>query len=141
MYLSDKDLKILALKQKLIEPFKEGNCEGATINLTLHPQVKKYVSEEKHIMVNKPLDTDYESVDISNAEFYLPPNDSVLVQAYEYFRIPTNMIAVILERYSIKLLGLVVSPASYMNPGYEGRLSFLLTNHSKRPIRAATITA
>lgn len=135
MYLSDKDLKIMALKQKLIEPFVEENCEGATINLTLDPQVKRHISKEKHIMVNKLADDDYQTIDINKQEFYLNPNESVLVQSYEYFRIPTNMIGMILERYSIKLLGLVVSPASYMNPGYEGRLSFLLTNHSNSPIQ------
>ncbi len=38
--------------------------------------------------------------------------------------------AEILERYSIKLLGLSISAASYMNPGYEGTMTFLAVNHS-----------
>lgn len=135
MYLSDKDLKIIAFKHKLVEPFVEGNCEGATINITLDSQIKKYVSKDKHIIVNKPPESDYETIDINKEEFLLNPNESILVQSYEYFRIPNNMIAIILERYSVKLLGLVVSPASYMNPGYEGRLSFLMTNHSNSPIQ------
>ncbi|PED86681.1 dCTP deaminase [Bacillus cereus] len=135
MLLSDKHLKVLAEEHELVKPFNEENCEGATINLTLDSQIKKHVSNEKLIMVNKIPDTHYETIDISEKDFYLKPNESVLVQAYEYFKIPTNMAALILERYSIKLLGLVVSPASYMNPGYEGRLSFLLTNHSSVPIQ------
>lgn len=67
--------------------------------------------------------------------FFLKPNQSILVQSYEYFKIPKNMAGIVFERHSIKLKGLVVSPASYMNPGYEGRLSFLLTNHSNGSIQ------
>ena len=135
MLLSDKHLKELAINHELVTPFVEDFCEGATINLTLDSQIKKHVSREKLVMVNKIKNEDYITIDISEQDFYLNPNESVLVQAHEYFKIPTNMAALILERYSIKLLGLVVSPASYMNPGYEGRLSFLLTNHSNVPIQ------
>ncbi len=45
------------------------------------------------------------------------------------------MAAQILERYSIKLLGLQISPASYMNPGYEGKMTFVAFNQSPKPIR------
>lgn len=135
MFLSDKHLKSLAINHKLVEPFDETACEGATINLTLDKQVKKNVFTEKWIMGNEIPDSHYETIDISEKDYFLKPNESVLVQSYEYFNIPNDMIGVIFERYSIKLLGLVVSPASYMNPGYEGRLSFLVTNHSSSPIQ------
>lgn len=134
MFLSDRDLKILANEYDFISPFVENNCEGATINLTLDPQIKKDISTKKHIMGSKQEEKNYMTIDLRNENFFLEPNESVLVQSHEYFNIPTNMAAIILERYSIKLLGLVVSPASYMNPGYEGRLSFLVTNHSNSPV-------
>lgn len=135
MFLSDKDLKILAKEYNLVSPFNEENCEGATINLTLDPQVKKDTSQNKRIMGNERKSDEYETIDLNKEDFYLESGKSVLVQSFEYFKIPTNMAAIVLERYSIKLLGLVVSPASYMNPGFEGRLSFLVTNHSSSPIR------
>ncbi|WP_433959326.1 dCTP deaminase [Cytobacillus horneckiae] len=135
MFLSDRHLKDLAINHELVSPFNADACEGATINLTLDKQIKKHASKKKWIMGNKMPDSHYETIDISETDFYLESNESVLVQAYEYFKVPSNMAAIILERYSIKLLGLVVSPASYMNPGYEGRLSFLITNHSNSPIQ------
>lgn len=135
MILSDRHLRELAESYKIVDPFIPENCEGATINLTLDTQVKKYKAKEKMVMGEKVTEDDVETIDISEEDFYLEPNQSVLVQAYEEFNIPTNMAAIILERYSIKLLGLVVSPASYMNPGYWGRLSFLMTNQSPSPIR------
>lgn len=135
LILSDKHLKELAKSSKIVDPFIPENCEGATINLTLDTQIKKYKFNNTMVMGEKISEEHMEKVDISKEEFYLEPNQSVLVQAIEEFSIPTNMVAIILERYSIKLLGLVVSPASYMNPGYWGRLSFLVTNHSPASIR------
>lgn len=135
MMLSDKHLKELAKEHGIIEPFIEKNCEGATINLTLHSQVKKYIKKDDLILGNPITDDDVEKIDIGEVDFYLEPNSSVLVQAVEKFNIPNNMSALILEKYSVKLLGLVVSPASYMNPGYRGRLSFLMTNNSSSRIR------
>lgn len=98
-------------------------------------QIRTFDSCEPHILGNEVIDEDYKIVDIVQEDYYLNPNESVLVQSYEYFKIPKNMAGFVYERYSIKLMGLVVSPASYMNPGYEGRLSFLLTNNSRGPIQ------
>lgn len=135
MILSDKHLKELAQISRIIDPFIPNNCEGATINLTLDTQIKKFKFNSAMVMGEKIIEDQMEIVDISKEDFYLEPNQSVLVQAFEEFSIPTNMAAFVIERYSIKLLGLVVSPASYMNPGYWGRLSFLITNHSPAAIR------
>ncbi|MGU3462062.1 dCTP deaminase [Bacillus sp. D48C] len=135
MFLSDKDLMFLAENTDLIKPYIPENCEGATINLTLNNHVKIYESQDPIILgAEVPIEF-YKEVDIRTEEFYLKPNQSILVQTNEYFKIPTNMAAQILERYSVKLLGFMISPASYMNPGYEGRLSFLAINHSSVPIR------
>lgn len=135
MYLSDRDLIDLALNHQLITPFNEAQCEGATINISLDSQIKRQVKSEKIILGSKVPDDFYETINITDTTFSLSPGESILAQSYESFNIPTNMVAVIFEKYSIKLLGLVVSPASYMNPGYKGRLSFLITNHSKSPIQ------
>lgn len=135
MLLSDRDLKQMSINYDLVNPFIEENCEGATIDLTLDSQIRTFDSTEQHIMGNKVLDEDYKTININEQEFLLKPQESVLVQSHEYFKIPENMAGLIYERYSVKLMGLVVSPASYMNPGYEGRLSFLLTNNSRGPIQ------
>lgn len=135
MYLSDKDLKYLALHHNLITPFVTENCAGATIDLTLDAQVKRPINSGDAIMLTAIPEDHYQTFDITSTPFYLEPGESILVQSFEYFKIPTDKIANIFERYSIKLLGLVVSPASYMNPGYEGRLSFLMTNHSIKRIQ------
>lgn len=45
-----------------------------------------------------------------------------------------------MERHSVRLLGLSVSPASYLNPGYEGRMTnqlaiFELTSETEKPYK------
>lgn len=133
--LNDGDLRRLAEEAEMISPFILSNCEGATINLTLNPVIKKYISKEKIVLGKEVNDDQYETIDITEQEFCLDPNQSVLVKCNEYFKVPTNKGALILERYSLKLLGLMISPASYMNPGYEGTMSFLAVNHSPVPIQ------
>lgn len=135
MLLSDIDLNELAEKEGLVTPYNPDNCGGATIDLTLDHKVKRFVSEEDIILGNKMTEDQYEEIDIIEEGFYLEPNQSVLVQTVEYFKVPDNMAALIMERYSVKLLGLSFSPASYMNPGYEGRMSFVAYNQTSRPIR------
>lgn len=133
--LSDKDLKELILQQELVNPFKPENCKGATINLTLDAKIKRYISEKSIILGQEVTEDQYEEIDISKESFYINPNESVLIQTVEYFKIPNNMSGQINERYSIKLLGLMISPASYLNPGYEGKMSFVAYNQSPKPIR------
>ncbi|HDR4517381.1 TPA: dCTP deaminase [Bacillus cereus] len=135
MLLSDKDLLSLAQSTDFISPFIKENCEGATINLTLNNYIKVYDSTEPIILGAEVPAERYKDINISTEEFILQPNQSVLVQTNEYFKIPSNMAANILERYSVKLLGIMFSPASYINPGYEGRMSFLAVNNSSVPIR------
>ncbi|WP_366561790.1 dCTP deaminase [Bacillus velezensis] len=130
MMLSDKEIISLAKNHNLIEPFLPTNCEGASVDLTLDKQVKKYISKNEIILGGKIDPSEYIDVDISEEKFFLEPNESVLVQTHEKFNIPDDMTAQVNERYGVKLTGLSISQASYMNPGYEGRLSFVAVNNN-----------
>lgn len=133
--LSDRDLRILAVEQEIVQPFLEDNCEGATINLTLDPLVRRYVSEEPIVLGNEIDDACYEKINIFKTEFWLKPKESVLIQTVETVNIPNDMSARIYERYSIKALSLLVSPAGYINPGFRGRIGIVAVNNSPVPVR------
>lgn len=135
MLLSDKDIAELAVAKRLVEPFIPEYCEGATINLTLDNKIKRYISDKPIILGEAVHEDQYEVIDIKECDFYLQPNESVLVSTVEYFRVPDDLAAQFFERYSLKLLGLYISPASYLNPGYEGRMSFVAFNLSSQPIK------
>lgn len=135
MLLSDRDITELAIKNRLVEPFVPEYCEGATINLTLDSKVKRYISDKPIILGEEVKEEQYEVIDIKETDFYLKPNESVLVSTVEYFRVPDDLAAQFFERYSLKLLGLYISPASYLNPGYEGKMSFVAYNQTSQPIK------
>ena len=133
--LSDRDLQITALEQGLVTPFVPENCEGATINLTLNKIIRKYQSSEPIILGNPVTEQHYEIIDIHTSEFWLQPGESVLVSTVESVSIPDDLSSRVYERYSIKSLGLMISPAHYMNPGYRGTVGLLAINHNSVPIR------
>jgi dCTP deaminase len=133
--LSDKDLAELARSKSLITPFNEEYCAGATIDLTLDALVRKRISDEPVVIGVEETDDMYQAFDLSKGEFWLNPGEYVLVQTVEKITVPTNMIALIFERQSVKLLGLSVSSASYMNPGYRGHLTIPVVNNSNARIK------
>lgn len=135
MMLSDKDLRILAAKHRLLEPFVEENCEGATINLTLDPMVKQYVSDEPIILGKEVTEDHYKIIDLTQENFFLQPGQSVLIQTQEFIRVPSSMTARVYERYGVKSLGLMISPAHYMNPDFRGKISLMAVNHSPVPVQ------
>ncbi|WP_416730326.1 dCTP deaminase [Fictibacillus sp. JL2B1089] len=133
--LSDRDLHKLVKEQQIVNPFILEHCQGATINLTLDPFVKKYVSSEPIVLGKEVTEDLYKSFDITKQDFIVQPKESVLIQTHEYVQIPENTTARIYERYSVKSLGLMISPSHYMNPGYRGKISLLLINHSSVPVQ------
>lgn len=131
--LSDRDLRELAVRERIVEPFFPDSCEGATINLTLDPQVRRYISEDPIVLGKEVTDDHYETIDLNETDLWLEPNESVLIQTYEFIRVPNNMSAKIYERYGVKSLQLMISPAHYMNPGYRGQITLVAVNIS--PVR------
>lgn len=128
MWLSDRDILEYVKSHGIIEGFEEDSCEGATVNLTLDVEGQIYSSNEP-IMMGKALESNnYKKIDLT--EYTLEPGKTVTVQTKEYLKIPNNMAGLIIERHSIRLMGLSVSPASYLNPGYEGTMSLVIRNEN-----------
>jgi dCTP deaminase len=132
--LSDRELLTLAKSRDLVSPFVENRCEGATINLTLDSFVRRYTSSDTIIPGKEVTTEEFEKFDISKEGYLLQPGESILVQTHEFIRLPDNMSGMLLEKYSVKLLGLMISPAAYMNPGWYGKVTLLAVNHSSAPI-------
>ncbi|MFC4618554.1 dCTP deaminase [Camelliibacillus cellulosilyticus] len=133
--LSDRDLIKVIREKDVVLPFLVENCKGATIDLTLDPMVKRYKADDPIILGQEMTDNQYEKISLDRVDFWLAPNETVLIQTNEYIKVPNDKTARIYERYSIKSLGLLVSPAHYINPGYRGKISLTLTNHSSVPVK------
>lgn len=133
--LSDRDLHELAIAKSIVFPYVPKNCSGATIDLTLGIKATKYISDEPIILGDEIPDDRYREFDIQQTAFFLQPGESVLIHTHEIISVPSNLSARIYERYGVKALGLVISPAHYMNPGYRGNIGLLAFNTSSVPIR------
>lgn len=128
MWLSDGDIINLVAEQEIIKNFDETSCEGATVNLTLDSQGQIYDSREPIVMGETLDESLYKEVSLIG--YKLLPGETVTVQTKEYFQIPDDMSGLIIERHSIRLMGLSVSPASYLNPGYNGTMSLIIKNEN-----------
>lgn len=136
--LSDRDLLELLKTAPVVDPFDPAACEGATINLHLGPRVRQYASSEPIVLGGQVDGSHYREVNLNEGPFDLQPGESALVETAERLRIPDQYSGRLYERYSVKSLGLFVSPAHYLNPGWDGRAALLAVNQSPVPI---TLTA
>lgn len=136
--LSDRDLLRLLEQTPLVEPFDPDNCKGATIDLHLGSRVRQYSSSEPIVLGGQVEGSLYREVDLNDCPFDLNPGQSILIETKEYLRIPDQYSGRLYERYSVKALGLSVSAAHYLNPGWSGRAALLAVNHAPVPI---TLTA
>lgn len=73
-----------------------------------------------------------------DGEFFLHPGEFVLATTLEYFRFPRDIAGRLEGRSSLGRLGLQVhATAGFVDPGFEGNLTFELINSGNLPIRIA----
>ncbi|MCS0543771.1 dCTP deaminase, partial [Aeromonas veronii] len=78
--------------------------------------------------VEEPIEQFFQTTYRSFGEtFILHPNQLVLVNTFEYIRIPNNLVGMVSIRSSLNRLGLNVS--SIVHPGYAGTLTLQLENN------------
>jgi len=72
----------------------------------------------------------FESKHILNfgEEFVLHPNELVLADTLEYFRLPQNLAGYVTSRSSWGRTGLVIATATVIHPGYKGCITLELIN-------------
>lgn len=69
-------------------------------------------------------------------QFVLHPGEFILGAAFEYLRLPNDLAARIEGRSSYGRLGLQIhATAGFVDPGYEGNLTFELINSGKVPMQ------
>jgi dCTP deaminase len=66
--------------------------------------------------------------------FVIPPHGFVLTRTVEYFRIPADVLCVVLGKSTYARVGLIVN-ATPLEPAWEGHITLELTNPTPLPIR------
>ncbi len=104
---------------------------SASIDVRLGKYINTYTIEE-YTLGDHIDDKDFQQKEFKT--HILEPGDSVIVSIDEKFHLPNSISGLMIPRGSIIKLG-ISFPVNFINAGYKGVMSVLLTNNSKMKIK------
>ncbi len=138
----DHWIKKMALEQRMIEPFVDGQVRDGVISYG----VSSYgydirVADEYKIFTNvfsavvDPKNFSPRSmVDYKGDICVIPPNSFVLARTIEYFRIPRSVLTICLGKSTYARCGLIVNVTPF-EPEWEGFVTLEISNTTPLPAR------
>ena len=138
----DKWIKKMALEQRMIEPFEEGQIRNGVISYgTSSYGYDIRVADEFKIFTNinsaivDPKNFDPRSmVDFRGAVCIIPPNSFALGRTVEYFRIPANVLTICLGKSTYARCGIIVNVTPF-EPEWEGYVTLEISNTTPLPAK------
>jgi len=138
----DHWIRKMALEEKMIEPFVEGQVSKGEISYGLSSYGYDIrVSDEFKVFTNvhnsmvDPKNFDEKSfVDIKAPECIIPPNSFALARTIEYFRIPRSTITVCLGKSTYARCGIIVNVTPF-EPEWEGFVTLEISNTTPIPAK------
>ena len=140
--LSDKWIKKMVSKNKMISPFKSKQVRRNKISFGLSSYgYDARVSSEFKIFTN----VNSEIVDPKNfkssnfitkkgSACIIPPNSFVLARTVEYFKIPDNVLVICLGKSTYARCGIIVN-VTPLEPGWEGHVTLEFSNTTPLPAK------
>lgn len=131
--LSDIRIVEMLYDEKLkIDPFIYDHVQPASVDLTLNDRIMVLKNNNYTIF---PYEKDKDIYDkLKIVKYILRPNEFILAEIRENLTLGNNLTGRIENRSSLARLGLEVSMGSFINPGYDGRLTITIKNNSGHPI-------
>jgi len=138
---SDKWIREMA-KKGMIEPF----CEKLVAKDVISYGLSSYgydirVSDEFKIFTNvnstviDPKDFDSANVvDFKGDVCIIPPNSFALARTVEYFKMPSNVLAICLGKSTYARCGIIVNVTPF-EPGFEGHITIEISNTTPLPAK------
>jgi dCTP deaminase len=142
MIKSDKWIREMCLKHKMITPFVENLITKNTISYGLSSYGYDIrVADEYKIFTDvyntvvDPKDFSTKSfVDIKAPYCIIPPNSFALARSIEYFRIPRNVLGLCIGKSTYARCGIVVN-ITPLEPEWEGHLTIEISNTTPIPAK------
>ncbi len=139
---SDGWIRRMALEQKMIEPFEEGQVRNRVISYgTSSYGYDIRVANEYKIFTNvyssvvDPKNFDPRSmVDFTGEICVIPPNSFALARTVEYFRIPKNVLTICLGKSTYARCGIIVNVTPF-EPEWEGFVTLEISNTTPLPAK------
>ncbi len=138
----DHWIRKMALEEKMIEPFVEGQVSKGVISYGLSSYGYDIrVSDEFKVFTNvhnsmvDPKNFDEKSfVDIKAPECIIPPNSFALARTIEYFRIPRSTVTICLGKSTYARCGIIVNVTPF-EPEWEGFVTLEISNTTPIPAK------
>ena len=139
---SDGWIRRMALEQKMIEPFTDGQKRDGVISYGLSSYGYDIrVADEYKIFTNvysavvDPKNFDTRSmVDFKGDICVIPPNSFALARTVEYFRIPRSVLTICLGKSTYARCGIIVNVTPF-EPEWEGFVTLEISNTTPLPAR------
>ena len=144
---SDKWIKRMALKSRLINPFidkqvKHSEEAGSTGSYGLSSYgYDVRCADEFKIFTNinsatvDPKNFDEDSfIDIKSEVCVIPPNSFALARTVEYFKIPRNVLTICLGKSTYARCGIIVN-VTPLEPEWEGHVTLEFSNTTSLPAK------
>jgi len=140
--LPDFRIREYALKEKMIEPFVDGQKRDGVISYGLSSYGYDIrVADEFKIFTNvnsavvDPKSFDKKSmVDFKGEICVIPPNSFVLAKTIEYFRIPRKILTICVGKSTYARCGIIVNVTPF-EPEWEGYVTLEISNTTPLPAR------
>lgn len=125
--LCDRQIRDLALKERLLVPFRPDNLNPASINITLSDEFST-ISPTEGVIDLTDVDS-FKYSKVKTREFLLPPKGFVLAVTEETVNIPDDVSAQVVGRSSWARGGLDnSSQAGFLDPGFSGKIVLEIKN-------------
>ena len=145
--LSDKEIRRLALDQRMIEPFTgqqvrqlENGRRVISHGLSSYGYDLR-VADEFKVFTNvfntvvDPKNFDAKSfVDLRGDVCIVPPNSSALARSVEYFRIPRDILTICIGKSTYARCGIIVN-VTPLEPEWEGHVTLEISNTTPLPAK------
>ena len=140
--LPDFRIREYALKEKMIEPFQDGQVRNGVISYGLSSYGYDIrVADEFKIFTNvnsaivDPKQFDPRSmVDFKGDVCMIPPNSFALAKTVEYFRIPRRVLTICVGKSTSARCGIIVNVTPF-EPEWEGYVTLEISNTTPLPAR------
>jgi len=140
---NDEWIKHMARKHKMIEPFSERLVSKRKISYGLSSYgYDMRVADEFYIFHNAYPNEIIDPKNFKESYFIkhkgkfciVPPNSFVLTRSVEYFRIPRNVLAIVLGKSSYARCGIIVN-VTPLEPMWKGHVTIEISNTNPLPAK------
>ncbi len=139
---SDTWIREKSLKEKMIEPFCEEQVGKNVVSygvssygydIRVGSEFKIFTNVSSTVVDPKNFD-DKNIVDFIGDVCIVPPNSFALARTVEYFRIPSNVLAICLGKSTYARCGIIVNVTPF-EPAFEGHITIEISNTTPLPAK------